>query len=501
MKLIVADDESLIRASLVSMIQDMESEWDIVGEATNGEELIELVKQHKPGVVIVDIRMPKLNGLEAMRAGKDISPCTKWIILSGFSDFAYAQEALKLGASEYLLKPVDPVELEKALHQTAKYDLEFMRLLNQQFENSLFALCHGLTSLRSEDRNSLFYRGFFVGASIVFDTAKQGNEIPDLTCQMYDDLRKGMNDALIHGNQFALLALPNGELATVGAWDPNTGAGGKERVQRFFQWLELKAACYHPDVQITVLRTCECLGFEQLNVQLQQLQSRSSLRALCGVGGTIARSDLEAASGSPHKTKLSGLLNSLKHHLQARNFLNYQAAVNELEHVLLNKELLSPEEKRSVNRFLSFTVGVSLVEDASPDVMIRSLRQLGETVLLDKKQKDPLAGDLAEQVIQYIENHYMDDIGIGQIAHQLQVTANHLSMVFHKKAGVTFVKYVTNIRMQKAKELLLNTNLQVKQIAEQVGYYSTRHFTKLFTEHYDSYPSDYRKIHLGNVMK
>ena len=90
----------------------------------------------------------------------------------------------------------------------------------------------------------------------------------------------------------------------------------------------------------------------------------------------------------------------------------------------------------------------------------------------------------------------MDDIGIGQIASQLNVTANYLSTLFQKKTGVMFVKYLTNIRMLKAKELLINTNLQVKQIAEKVGYYSTRHFTKLFTETYTSYPSDYRKGHL-----
>jgi len=501
MKLIVADDESLIRASVISMIQDMESEWELVGEATNGEELIELVKLHKPGVVIIDIRMPKLSGLEAIRAGKEISPCTKWIILSGFSDFSYAQEALKLGASEYLLKPVDPIELEKALHHTAKHDLEFMRLLNQQFENSLFALCHGLTSLRSEDRDGLFYRGYFIGTTILFDSAQHALDLPDLTCRMFEELRKDMNHALIHGIQFALLALPNGELAAVGAWDPDLDTEGRERVQRYFAWLERKAVCYHPDVKVTVLRTSECQGFVQLNTQLQQLQSRGSLRALCGMGSTIAMSELEAAAGVPHKTKLSGLLSSLKPHLQAGNFLKYQAAVNELETALDNEGLPCQVEKHSVNRFLTYNVGVSLAEDASSDAVIRSLRRLGETMLLDKKHKEPHAADLVEQVIQYIENHYMDDIGIGQIAHQLQVTANHLSMLFHKKAGVTFVKYVTNIRMLKAKELLLNTNLQVKQIAEQVGYYSTRHFTKLFTEYYDSYPSDFRKIHLGNVMK
>src|SRR5689334_6111758 len=97
------------------MITDIEAPWQIVGEAGNGEELLDLVAGHKPNIAIVDIRMPKLSGLEAIRLGKTISPLTKWVILSGISDFDYAQQALKLGASEYIVKPVDPIELEKTL--------------------------------------------------------------------------------------------------------------------------------------------------------------------------------------------------------------------------------------------------------------------------------------------------------------------------------------------------------------------------------------------------
>jgi two-component system response regulator YesN len=124
---------------------------------------------------------------------------------------------------------------------------------------------------------------------------------------------------------------------------------------------------------------------------------------------------------------------------------------------------------------------------------INELRQHGEHVLRGRCTKEPASVDLVKQVIDYIEKHYMEDISIGQIAGQLNVSANYLSALFHKKAGVMFVKYLTRIRMLKAKELLMNTNLQVRQVAEQVGYYSTRHFTKLFTETFGAYPSDCRK--------
>nr|WP_275983826.1 helix-turn-helix transcriptional regulator [Paenibacillus hamazuiensis] len=91
----------------------------------------------------------------------------------------------------------------------------------------------------------------------------------------------------------------------------------------------------------------------------------------------------------------------------------------------------------------------------------------------------------------------MEDIGIGQIAGELNVTPNYLSSLFHKKTGCTFVKYLTRLRMYKAKELLAETGLQVQQVAEKVGYYSSRHFTKLFKDTNGVYPSDFKK-NLGN---
>lgn len=500
MKVIVADDESWVRAGLVSMIHDMESDWQVVGEASNGEELLDLIRTHKPNTAVIDIRMPKMSGLEAMRIGKELSPYTKWILLSGFSDFVYAQEAVKLGAAEYLLKPVNPDELEKALNNTAKNNAELLRLLNQQFENSLFALCNGLTTLRFEERDSIFHQGFFMGSTIIFDTANSGNGQPDTVRQLYDALRLCISKELIHGMHIALLSLPSGELAAVGAWDPAKGNEGMQRVRRFFHSLDEIANRFRSsDVTVTVLQTDECHGFEALNKQLQQIQHWSALRAVCGIGRRIGIAELEAASLMREKAKLAHLLCMLKHHIHSRSYMNYQVAVGELEAVWPQHEMLSQEKNsRAIRLFMRYALGAALSEDAKADEMIEALRTSGEIMLLQMKTKEPQAADLIEQVIQYIDKHYMNDIAIGQIARQLNVSANYLSMLFHKKTGTPFVKYLTTMRMLKAKELLLNTNLQIKQIAEQVGYYSTRHFTKLFTEHFASYPSDFRKGHFSS---
>ncbi|UKS25460.1 response regulator [Paenibacillus sp. HWE-109] len=495
MKLIIADDESLIRASILSMVQDVETSWQLAGEASNGEELLDLVKEHRPNVAIIDIRMPRMSGLEAMQLGRVISPCTKWIILSGYSDFAYAQEAMKLGASEYLLKPVNPVELERALANTAKDNKEFIRMLNQQFENSSFALCNGLTSMKFEELDSIFVQGWFIGAICLFDTTCTGKALSDITSRFYDDLRGCMHSQLVYGMNFAMISLLSGDLAVIGSWDPAKGLASKEQVHHFFDALADRAGnSLQGAAAITILQTAECHGFDALNQQLGQLGLWNSLRAVCGVGRRLAYAELQTEAGDDLKVRASHLLCSIKHHLQIRGYLNYLSAVSEMEGVWPQAAWLNQDTYRcAVQLFMQHALGIAAAAPLTQEEMMKELRSLGESRLLEIKPREPVTADLIEQVVHYLEQHYMEDVGIGQIAHQLNVSANYLSTLFHKKTGTPFVKYLTNIRMLKAKELLLNTNLQVKQIAEKVGYYSTRHFTKLFVENCLSYPSDYRK--------
>ena len=100
--------------------------------------------------------------------------------------------------------------------------------------------------------------------------------------------------------------------------------------------------------------------------------------------------------------------------------------------------------------------------------------------------------DIVSQVISFVDQNYIFDIGIGQIARQLHITPNYLSTLFHKRTGTTFMRYLTQTRMLKAKELLTDPNVKIQQVAEQVGYSSARYFSKLFTKYVGCYPSEYR---------
>jgi DNA-binding NarL/FixJ family response regulator len=170
MRVVIADDEYLARASLRSMLEELTLPLDFVGEAANGEEMIALVGQHLPDVAFVDIRMPRLNGLEAIRTARLISPQTRWLILTGFPEFDYAREAIRLDVSDYLLKPVNPEELRRVLGDFIEENRRLKIARNKQFERELMALAYGLTSLEYEEPTSLLVKSYFSGALLYIDS-------------------------------------------------------------------------------------------------------------------------------------------------------------------------------------------------------------------------------------------------------------------------------------------------------------------------------------------
>ncbi|NBD23336.1 helix-turn-helix domain-containing protein [Paenibacillus glycinis] len=496
MKIVIADDENPVRYALRSMIGEMDASWTIAGETSNGEGLLGLLSEHRPNVAIVDIRMPGMDGLEAIRRGKLLSPMTKWIILSGYSDFRFAQEALKLGASEYMLKPVGPEELERALYATYKDGRDLLLLHNERFGCNLSALVNGLISVRLEDREGIFHQGSFMGAVFELDRPAGGLGRAEAHEAFYRSLTDCLEAHLHSGVLLAVVTLPGGELAAVSARESGNRCGGKRQAADFFEAVKrIAASASGPDEAITVLMTGECRGFKELGGRLSLLQRVRDLRFFCGFGEAIEYEAWQGTAGREELLAIGRLLSAGLEYLQDRQYLNFQNALSELEPLWSKWEIGGREsEKRSLLRYLRHAAaGIRLPEDGLAEGMIVELRSYGEKVLREGKSKEDARHDVVAQVLRHIERHYAEEVGIGQLADLLNVSPSYLSTQFHKKTGMTFMKYLTQLRMGKAEELLIGTRLQIKQIAEEVGYFSTRHFTKLFTEAYGKYPSDYRK--------
>lgn len=162
MNIIIADDEDLARSSLVSMLLELDLPVKIIGEASNGEELVKLCKTCHVDVAFADIKMPKMDGLMAIEALKDECNYTSWIILSGYSEFEYAKEAIKFGVVDYLLKPVSPNQLDSTLNSILRKNKEYLIGLNKEFEHDVIALFSNLISQSDLDMKSIINLSHFV---------------------------------------------------------------------------------------------------------------------------------------------------------------------------------------------------------------------------------------------------------------------------------------------------------------------------------------------------
>jgi two-component system, response regulator YesN len=496
MRVLIADDESLARSNIRSILQDLQLPLRIVGEAANGEELIELVKQQSPDLVFVDIKMPKMNGLEAIRLGQSFSPHTKWFILTGYSNFDYAKEAIRLGATDYLLKPVDPAELDILLRKAYDDYNQHCYGLNKDFERDIMALYHGVSSLEQEERDSYLLQATFVGAVLYIDSCLPEKAKAELQLALVQHIRDIITQAITNNVRIALFGVPDGELALVAAWLDKTMPLEKRKVETFLRQIQEAIKEFDNDTfKVTVFQSDYCRSYEALNARLDHLQRLAYVRSVLGIGRKWQYRDLEASSQDQILMALAQLLLSLYEAARNANYLDFSYLLSKLGKVLPASNIHQDAALRAVIAdFVNCSIGCQLRTDQSPDLWMQLLAERSEQLLGEGLSAEQ--PDLVNKVIAFVEANYHFDIGVGQIAERLKITPNYLSAVFRKKTGTTFVRYLTNVRMSKAKEFLVDPSLQIQQVAERVGYFNSRYFAKLFTEICGCNPSEYRRTQL-----
>jgi two-component system response regulator YesN len=474
------------------MLQELRLPLEVVEDATNGEEMVVLVQRHTPDIVFVDIRMPKLDGLEAIKQAKAFAPDTRWSILTGFSEFTYAQEALRLGVSDYLLKPVDPQEVENFVTEVIGEHKKRLLALNQHFERDLAALYHGLISLKQEDPESLLRKAHFIGAIFYIDSSLIQAEKAQRQSEFLRDVQDEVNQRLGDKTQVALFSLPSGEIALVGAWRAEHESQGEQLCRRCLQGVEAILPRYCDGrFCVTMLQAAVCRSYDELYERLSWLQGFSALRSVYGIGRKIHMKELAAYAAQPDDVAISNTVDKLVCSFREKTYVQYMQATDELVHIVFGKRAIDFGTKTSVARFVCGTLPCTITPEQNGDEWKRTLQACGDQWLLAQPKRDPR--DVVAQVIRFIEQNYQTDISITQIAERLQVTPNYLSALFHKKIGITFVRYLTKIRLLRARELLADPEMRVQQVAELVGYTSARHFTKLFTSFFGYYPSEQHK--------
>lgn len=497
MRIVVVEDGAKIRRGIINLIQKIDPQYQVVGEAANGMDGLAIISAARPDLVIADIRMPELNGLEMLEALKQAGFKHKTVILSAYSDFSFAQQAITLGVSEYLLKPVTAQKLEKTLLAIAGQLAEESRrdqssrlvTVKQQFQDLLMGKTGRIKTLRQcLDQES----GFGGDSPFALLGAFTGTKIYDL-----EALQQVLNQTLADDPEFRFLVMDPeiaGLTLAIVACPSDFG-----KVVTFLETRLLDQVQRH-DFPNLVMGWVAVAAPEEIHNKLQRLREIFKWALLFGKDEMISEAKVAQLRPSspffPDELEKKAIA-AVAH----RNYDGLREAGQEFGH-WWQKEIYPPEQ--IIAGFIRFISAVANAVKESDADLFKQLRQ--QEILqrvLDAVTMDQLEAALREMLhrlsgpgqakgssygliigkaLKFIAAQYQEGITREEIATRLHITPEYLSMLFYKEVGQSFTAYLKNQRINKAKELLTTTDLKIYEVAERVGYPDPKYFCRVFKE-------------------
>ena len=455
MNLLIVDDEPLIHVSLEYNLKEIRSEDVTICHAYTGAEMLSLMEATLFDLVLVDIQLPGINGLTAIEKAQELYPQTLFYIMTSFSEFEYAQKAVRLKVTDYLLKPLDPQTLEKVLDAVRKHQMDQV----QQQQDKFLGWLDG--TLRRHNMNSLYPKNQY--ASVLLLT--------------WDDPRKEM-PALPEAwglSPTNSVSIPCIEGALILLF-----SSARSVLQELLDNLSRSAI----PGNLTVFLTDLCEEPEQLASQMHTMLDVCALRVFRGIGRLYRVKDLPKTPGE-ELTEANAWI-ELRNLLWERQYNNYTSQLSQRIRQLKRLRL-----KNASISYLAEFVAVFTEMPVPTPYSITNLEQLlaaaGENLLHQRKRVDKI-----DEILLYIQEHCCEDISVTSLANHFGLSANYLSTLLKNRLGIKFTDHITLLRLARAKELLLTTNDSIREITKQVGYYSQSYFNKIFQENENCTPVEFR---------
>ena len=529
LKVFLVEDEFVMREGIKNNIDWNSHGYEFCGEASDGELAFPMIQKLNPDIVITDIKMPFMDGLELSRLIKKELPFTEIIILSGYEEFEYAKEAIKIGVSQYLTKPINGEELlrevdllaEKISEKRKEREIreKYVREMEENFlgerKNLFQYLVTGSKSMSelleisdklNIDLSAIWYRVALVKIQsmnhardeysnslvqieqklkaidadrglLVFDRNLEGQALI-FKADSREELDKIQNDYL--GKMRDLLGDYTQIRYFVGIGMPvnrlsELPSSFEQASHAFAHRYLVKESCIwnYEEMEQNVYHDEE---FNISNVNPKQLD-RSKLREFLKFG------DKEEVIYFVEEYFKDLGPNAMKSNMFRQYIIldAYYCVVDFLDSLQLQKDELEP---------LDITSGILQSEETAIKYVIRIIEKALE---LREKTASNRYGSIVDEVMKYIDKNYADeDLSLNVLASHVNFSPNHLSMVFSQQTGKTFIKYLTYFRMSKAKELLRCTGKRSSEISLEVGYKDPHYFSYLFKKTQGMTPTQYR---------
>lgn len=531
-KVLIADDEPMVCIVVQSCIEWEELDMELVGIAHDGKELLEKIGQEMPDIVITDISMPEINGLELIEQIRKKNIKCKFIIISGYRQFEYAHKALKNNVDDYLLKPIDEKELNEAL-QRIKYALIGERtygreVVDQLIQDSrknkknmgklfLAQMLKGAGQLEHikirEQYGIQFTDGIYQAVIVKFDmTVQEG--INESLASIQRKLVMAF-EKIFEDDVEVLLSEPQTEQVLFGInYRKEKSYFLDERFKKFFQYGKNIIDLFM-GFSMTVGVSGKHEALEEFPEAFDEAQEAVYYRMIAGINQVIFYDKIQNLEHCFDDSEWDEIIKKaesdyeilnakvFRHHMNGWFFVN-RTECNPSEMMKLSEML--------VHLFFSKQKELELeIDDAdyAEQLIMKKIRnsisllQLKNTVTdsisdlmeeLEEKKKNQKKKPVRD-AIQYIADHYREGVSLEIVAQKVNLNAVYLSNIFKKETGENFVDYLHKYRIEVAKERLRREDAPIVNIAMELGYSDAKYFSKIFKKYVGIKPTDYRKIY------
>lgn len=540
LKIFLAEDEVIVRETIKRMIPWENLGFELVGEAADGEMALPLLLRQKPDLLITDIKMPFMDGLTLAKVAKKEIPGLKVVILSGYDDFNYAKQAINIGVEDYLLKPITKNALiERLTEIRSRYEHEktqkeyyekFHREMQAYEKNSSRDFFEALVR-GSMDMMEIYRRSEKLGLDIVaeaynvliftmnceedFSGQREGySEWEAESLELLEEFSSENTSAMLFRcNIFSYGVLIKGQKETI---EENTRSCVSE-IQRIFDRKEQKrqwfVAAGEPVERLSQIQKSYYSAsrafsqrylYDENILYYDEMASMEKKNVTEDDSTYLQKVDVNALNPAILQKFLSnGLLE------ETENFVKdyFYAIGQEPLESLVFRNYVTLNVRFSVMSFLK-EIGCdtrTLEQEDTEDVLSESSKSLENAIAYAEKiisqaiaLRDQNSGNknrsILKTAVDFIDSHYMEeDMSLNKAANAANVSANHFSALFSQNMGQTFIEYLTNLRMNKAKEYLRCTSMRSSEIAGEIGYKDAHYFSYLFKKTQGMTPSDYRK--------
>lgn len=529
LKVVIADDEPRVGMLVRCLIHWDELGLEFSGQCCDGQSAWELIEQIRPDIVITDIRMPVLTGLELVQRTSEKYPEIRFVVISGYRYFEYAQQALKYGVVDYLLKPIDEDELNAILKKICQTHTEQERSrvrtekIEQNYHSSrrllerelLRHLMQGdapeeIARMRREYDDDIpggLYQAVLVQVDHLAgpeSDSEQKNMIMMRVQKTAQELLQTYHAMLCVETEMRLFALLH--------YPGDDRGGAQEAMSR---WMD---ECRHyingfAEYTVTMGISCAEPGFDRAGALLREAERAAARKLLEGSGMQLKLSAEErAAEADPGwmqraRQELEKGLEPLRpaalEQAVEENFAQaQQAGAYAWQYAELTRNTLQWFEAGCQARRMPLPQGWAeeTWQDCRSAQSLRGLRSLLEQaleralerLLAERRKSEDYPIRVA---MEYVQQHYPEKVTLEEAASRSGFNATYFSEMFKRKTGKGFLDYVTEVRMNMAKELLRNTRKTIYEIAEAVGYRDVKYFSQQFTKNVGMKPSEYRKLY------